>query len=55
MCVIGIALGAFNFYIIGEKKLDKREKGFSYIMAFLCGLAFFQALPLGFALLVAGK
>lgn len=55
VCIIGIAIGAFNFYIIGEKKLDKREKGFSFIMAFLCGLVFFQVLPLVFALLVAGK
>lgn len=55
VCIIGIAIGAFNFYIIGEKKLDKREKGFSFIMAFLCGLVVFQTLPLIFALLVAGK
>lgn len=55
ICIIGITIGAFNFYIIGEKKLDKREKGFSYIMAFLSGLVFFQVLPLIFALLVAGK
>lgn len=55
VCIIGIAIGAFNFYIIGEKKLDKKEKGFSFIMAFLCGLVFFQVLPFVFALLVAGK
>ena len=55
VCVIGIAIGAFNLYIIGEKKLDKREKGFSLIMAFLGGLVVFQILPLVFALLVAGK
>ncbi|MBQ9313653.1 MAG: hypothetical protein IJ220_01430 [Clostridia bacterium] len=55
VCIIGITIGAFNFYIIGEKKLDKREKGFSFIMAFLCGLVFFQVLPFIFALVVAGK
>lgn len=55
VCIIGLAIGAFNFYIIGEKKLDKREQGFGYIMAFLCGLVFFQVLPFIFALLVAGK
>ena len=55
VCIIGITIGAFNFYIIGEKKLDKREKGFSFIMSFLCGLVFFQVLPLIFALFVAGK
>ena len=55
VCIIGITIGAFNFYIIGEKKLDKKEKGFSFIMAFLCGLVFFQVIPLIFALIVAGK
>ena len=55
VCIIGLAIGAFNFYIIGEKKLDKREQGFGFIMAFLCGLVFFQVLPFIFALLVAGK
>ncbi len=55
ICIIGLSIGAFNFYIIGEKKLDKREQGFGMIMAFLCGIVFFQVLPLIFALLVAGK
>lgn len=55
VCIIGLTIGAFNFYIIGEKKLDKREQGFSFILAFLCGLVFFQVLPFVFALLVAGK
>ena len=55
VCIIGITIGAFNFYIIGEKKLEKREKGFSCVMGFLSGLVFFQVLPLIFALLVAGK
>ena len=55
VCIIGLTIGAFNFYIIGEKKLDKREQGFGFIMAFLCGLVFFQVLPFIFALLVAGK
>lgn len=55
VCIIGLTWGAFNFSIIGEKKLDKREQGFSHIMAFLCGLVVFQVLPLVFALLVAGK
>ena len=55
VCIIGIAIGSFNYFIIGEKKLDKKEKGFSLIMAFFWGLVIFQVLPLGFALLVAGK
>ena len=32
ICIIGLTVGAFNFYIIGEKKLDKREQGFGFIM-----------------------
>lgn len=55
VCIIGITIGAFNFYIIGEKKLDKKEQGFGVIVACLCGLVFFQVLPFVFALLVAGK
>lgn len=55
VCIIGLIWGAFNFYIIGEKKLDKREQGFSFIVSFLCGFVAFQVLPLVFALLVAGK
>ena len=55
VCIILLAIGAFNFYIIGEKKLDKKEQGFGFIMAALCGLVFFQVLPFIFALLVAGK
>ena len=55
VCFIGLSIGALNYYIIGQKKLDKREQGFGFIVAFLCGFVFFQALPLIFALLVAGK
>lgn len=55
VCIIGLTWGAFNFYIIGEKKLDKKEQGFGFIVAFLCGLAVFQVIPFVFALLVAGK
>ena len=53
--IIGIAIGAFNFYIIGEKKLDKKEQGFSIMRAVLCIFVIFQVLPFLFALLVAGK
>ncbi len=53
--IIIMTIGAFNYYIIGEKKLDKKEQGFGLIMASLSGLVLFQVLPLIFALLVAGK
>lgn len=55
VCIIGLTWGAFNYFIIGEKKLDKKEQGFGYIVAFLVGLVIFQVIPLIFALLVAGK
>ena len=53
--IILITWGAFNCYIIGEKKLDKREHGFAMIVAGLVGLVVFQVLPFLFALLVIGK
>lgn len=53
--IILITWGAFNCYIIGEKKLDKREQGFSTMVASLIGLVVFQVLPFLFALLVVGK
>ena len=43
--IILITWGAFNCYIIGEKKLDKREHGFAMIVAGLVGLVVFQVLP----------
>ena len=55
VCFIGLAIGALNFFIIGNKKLDKREQGFGMIIAFLLGLVVFQVLPLLFAIVVAGR
>ena len=51
VCIVGMTIGAFNLYIIGQKKLDKREQGFAMLMAFLVALVFFQVMPLIFALL----
>jgi hypothetical protein len=55
VCFIGLVLGALNYYIIGSKKLDKKEQGFRMIILFSIGLAVFQVLPLLFALSVAGR
>ena len=55
ICFIGLAIGALNFFIIGNKKLEKREQGFGMIVAFLLGLVVFQVLPLLFAIAVAGR
>lgn len=55
ICFIGITIGAFNFLIIGNKKLDKKEQGFGWIVGFTIGLVVFNVLPLLYALLVAGR
>lgn len=55
ICFIGITMGAFNFLIIGNKKLDKKEQGFNWIVGFSIGLVVFNVIPLIFALFVAGK
>lgn len=49
---IFLTIGAFNFFIIGNKKLDKKEQGFGWINACIIGWVFFQCIPLIFALLV---
>ncbi len=55
ICFIGITIGAFNFLIIGNKKLDKKEQGFGWIVGFTIGLVVFNVIPLLFALIVAGR
>lgn len=55
VCFIGLAIGAVNFFIIGNKKLEKKEQGFGMIVTFLLGLVVFQVLPLLFAIVVAGR
>ena len=54
-CFIGITIGAFNFLILGNKKLDKKEQGFGWIVGFTMALVVFNVLPLLYAVLVAGK
>ena len=48
---IFFTIGAFNFFIIGNKKLDKKEQGFGWITACIIGWVVFQCIPLIFALL----
>jgi hypothetical protein len=55
VCFIGLVLGALNFYIVGSKKLDKKETGYRMLILFSIGLVVFQVLPLIFALSVAGR
>jgi len=54
VCFIGLVIASLNFFIIGNKKLDKREQGFGMLIAFGLGLIVFQVLPLLFAILVEG-
>lgn len=55
VCFIGLTIASLNFFIIGNKKLDKREQGFGMLVAFGLGLIVFQVLPLLFAIIVAGR
>ncbi|MBO5143198.1 MAG: hypothetical protein J6C46_09495 [Clostridia bacterium] len=55
VCFIGLVIASLNFFIIGNKKLDKREQGFGMLIAFGLGLIVFQVLPLLFAIIVAGR
>lgn len=55
ICFIGITIGAFNFLIVGNKKLDKKEQGYGWIVGFVIGLVVFNVLPLLFALFFAGR
>jgi hypothetical protein len=48
-------IAALNYFIIGNKKLDKREQGFRMIVTLLVGLIIFQVLPFLFAIIVAGR
>lgn len=47
---IFLTIGGFNFFIVGNKKLDKKEQGFSWITACVIGWVVFQCIPLAFAL-----
>ncbi len=55
ICFIGITIGAFNFLIIGNKKLDKKEQGFNMIVGFTIALVIFNVMPLVLALIAAGR
>ncbi len=53
-CFIGIAIGAVYQYVIGIRKLDERDKGFTMIIGFVTILVIAQVLPLVFAIVVKG-
>lgn len=47
---IFLTMGAFNFFILGNKKLDKKEQGFGWMTACIIGWVVFQCIPLIFAI-----
>lgn len=55
VCFIGMFFASLNFFIIGNKKIEKREQGFGMLIMFGLGLIMFQVLPLLFAIIVAGR
>lgn len=50
-----LTIASLNYFIIGNKKLDKREQGFKMIVTLIIGLIVFQVLPFLFAIIVAGR
>ncbi len=50
-----LVIASLNFFIIGNKKLEKREQGFSMLVTLIIGLIVFQVLPFLFAIIVAGR
>ena len=55
VCFVGLVIASLNFFIIGNKKLEKREQGFKMLVTLIVGLIVFQVLPLLFAIIVAGR
>ena len=53
-CFIGIAIGSIYQYVLGIRKLDVRDKGFTLIITFVTILLICQVLPLIFAIVVNG-
>ena len=47
-----MVIASLNYFIIGNKKLDKRESGFRMLVTLIVGLIVFQVLPLLFAIMV---
>ena len=47
-----MVIASLNYFIIGNKKLEKRESGFKMLVTLIVGLIVFQILPLLFAIIV---
>lgn len=53
-CFVGIAISAIYQYVLGIRKLDTRDKGFTIMIAIVTLFIIAQILPLIFAIVVKG-
>lgn len=53
-CFIGIAISAIYQYVLGIRKLDVRDKGFTIMISIVTLFIIAQVLPLVFAIVVKG-
>ncbi len=53
-CFIGIAISAIYQYVLGIRKLDTRDKGFTIMISIVTLFIIAQVLPLIFAIVVKG-
>ena len=53
-CFIGIAISAIYQYVLGVRKLDTRDKGFTIMISIITLFVIAQVLPLIFAVVVKG-
>jgi len=53
-CFIGIAISAIYQYVLGIRKLDVRDKGFTIMISIITLFIIAQVLPLIFAIVVKG-
>ena len=53
-CFLGIAISAIYQYVLGVRKLDTRDKGFTIMISIITLFVIAQVLPLIFAVVVKG-
>lgn len=53
-CFLGIAISAIYQYVLGIRKLDTRDKGFTIMISIVTLFVIAQVLPLIFAIVVKG-
>ena len=53
-CFVGIAISAIYQYVLGIRKLDTRDKGFTIMISIITIFIIAQVLPLIFAIVVIG-